>query len=151
MGNYGPFEDGGRRSPSPEPIYSSGMLNFSIRYLDSCFLTRTRSLLDGKRLNTREFRQKGKLENERHDLVVKCRMMNPDYKAPADYRAPEVKIQDVIRIPQDEFPHVNFIGLIIGPRGNTLKMMEKDTGTQNYLYSPPYNLILLSRILDTPF
>ena len=28
----------------------------------------------------------------------------------------------------DEHPNVNFIGLLIGPRGNTLKKMEKETG-----------------------
>ena len=33
-------------------------------------------------------------------------------------------------IPQDEFPEINFVGLLIGPRGNTLKTMEKDTGAK---------------------
>ena len=33
-------------------------------------------------------------------------------------------------IPQDEFPEINFVGLLIGPRGNTLKSMEKDTGAK---------------------
>lgn len=32
--------------------------------------------------------------------------------------------------PQKEFPHYNFIGLIIGPRGNTQKRMEKETNTK---------------------
>lgn len=30
-------------------------------------------------------------------------------------------------IPQEEYPDINFVGLLIGPRGNTLKSMEKDT------------------------
>ena len=30
----------------------------------------------------------------------------------------------------DKYPGVNFIGLIIGPRGNTLKKLEKDTGAK---------------------
>lgn len=29
-------------------------------------------------------------------------------------------------IPQDEHPEINFVGLLIGPRGNTLKNLEKD-------------------------
>jgi hypothetical protein len=29
-------------------------------------------------------------------------------------------------IPQEDHPEVNFVGLIIGPRGNTLKTLEKD-------------------------
>ena len=31
-------------------------------------------------------------------------------------------------IPQEEHPDINFVGLLIGPRGNTLKAMEKDVG-----------------------
>lgn len=33
-------------------------------------------------------------------------------------------------IPQNDFPDINFIGLLIGPRGNTLKKMESETGTK---------------------
>jgi splicing factor 1 len=29
-------------------------------------------------------------------------------------------------IPQEEHPDINFVGLLIGPRGNTLKNLEKD-------------------------
>lgn len=29
-------------------------------------------------------------------------------------------------IPQEDYPDVNFVGLIIGPRGTTLKSLEKD-------------------------
>ena len=29
-------------------------------------------------------------------------------------------------IPQEDHPDVNFVGLIIGPRGNTLKTLEKE-------------------------
>jgi splicing factor 1 len=33
---------------------------------------------------------------------------------------------DKVMIPQEDYPDVNFIGLIIGPRGSTLKMLEKE-------------------------
>ena len=33
-------------------------------------------------------------------------------------------------IPQDNHPDINFMGLIIGPRGNTLKALEKETGAK---------------------
>lgn len=52
------------RSPSPEPIYNS----------------------DGKRLNTREFRVRKKLEEERHQLISKMITLNPFYSAPLDYK-----------------------------------------------------------------
>ena len=45
-------------------------------------------------------------------------------------RAPQVKVSDKVMIPQDNHPDINFVGLLIGPRGNTLKNMEKDTGAK---------------------
>ena len=33
-------------------------------------------------------------------------------------------------IPQNEYPEINFIGLLIGPRGNTLRKMEAETGAK---------------------
>ena len=33
-------------------------------------------------------------------------------------------------IPQEAHPDINFVGLLIGPRGNTLKNMEKETGAK---------------------
>lgn len=40
------------------------------------------------------------------------------------------KYQEKVWIPQREYPDINFIGLLIGPRGNTLKKMESETGTK---------------------
>nr|CAH8871500.1 unnamed protein product [Trichobilharzia regenti] len=91
------------RSPSPEPIYSS----------------------DGKRLNTREYRTRKKLEDDRHALVQQLIDINPEYKPPSDY-----KITDKVFIPQENHPDINFVGLLIGPRGNTLKALEKETGAK---------------------
>lgn len=96
------------RSPSPEPIYSS----------------------DGKRLNTREFRTRRKLEEDRHTLVTRMQVINPDFKPPVDYKPPIIRVSDKVMIPQEEHPEINFVGLLIGPRGNTLKTMEKETGAK---------------------
>ncbi|CAH1099979.1 unnamed protein product [Psylliodes chrysocephalus] len=96
------------RSPSPEPIYSS----------------------DGKRLNTREFRTRKRLEEERHSLVMKMQSINPEFKPPLDYKPPVTRVSDKVMIPQEEHPEINFVGLLIGPRGNTLKTMEKETGAK---------------------
>ncbi|KAF9405922.1 hypothetical protein HW555_013518, partial [Spodoptera exigua] len=109
--------------PSPEPIYST----------------------DGKRLNTREYRTRRKLEEERHRLVTRMHQINPDFKPPPDYkyvrssarraslvgpclislycvpRPPIIRVHDKVMIPQEEHPDINFVGLLIGPRGNTLK------------------------------
>ncbi|XP_015519785.1 splicing factor 1 isoform X1 [Neodiprion pinetum] len=96
------------RSPSPEPIYSS----------------------DGKRLNTREYRTRRKLEEERHNLIQKILKINPEFKPPPDYKPPIIRVHDKVMIPQEEHPDINFVGLLIGPRGNTLKSMEKETGAK---------------------
>jgi len=96
------------RSPSPEPIYSS----------------------DGKRLNTREYRKRKELEENRHEAIQRMIRVNPEYKSPPDYKAPMIKVADKVMIPQDNHPEINFVGLLIGPRGNTLKNMEKETGAK---------------------
>jgi hypothetical protein len=57
------------------------------------------------------------------ELITEMIKINPNYKPPADYR-PEKKYRK-LRIPIDDYPGYNFIGLIIGPRGNTQKRMEK--------------------------
>lgn len=99
---------GGDRSPSPEPIYDN----------------------TGKRINTREVRKRQELELRRHEKICLLKELNPDYKPPADYRPPNIRLHDKVWIPQEENPEINFVGLLIGPRGNTLKSLEQDTGAR---------------------
>ncbi|RAL51359.1 hypothetical protein DM860_010861 [Cuscuta australis] len=96
----------GARSPSPEPIYDNM----------------------GIRINTREYRAREKLNRERQEIISQMIKKNPAFKPPADYRPP--KLQKKLYIPVKEYPGYNFIGLIIGPRGNTQKRMEKETGAK---------------------
>lgn len=81
-------------------------------------------------MNTREYRTRKKLEDERHHLVTEAWRLNPQYKPPADYKPPIVRVSDKVMIPQEEHPDINFVGLLIGPRGNTLKNLEKETGAK---------------------
>ncbi|KAF2857910.1 hypothetical protein K470DRAFT_278929 [Piedraia hortae CBS 480.64] len=97
----------GDRSPSPPPQYD----NF------------------GRRVNTREFRYRKKLEDERHRLIEKAMRIIPSYHPPADYRRP-TKTQEKVYVPVNDYPEINFIGLLIGPRGNTLKKMETESGAK---------------------
>eukprot|EP01117_Protostelium_nocturnum_P012086 TRINITY_DN4428_c0_g1_i1.p1 TRINITY_DN4428_c0_g1~~TRINITY_DN4428_c0_g1_i1.p1 ORF type:complete len:426 (-),score=125.80 TRINITY_DN4428_c0_g1_i1:104-1381(-) len=96
------------RSPSPEPVYDK----------------------DGKRVNTRDQRAKERLTLERHQLVVLANKMQPQFKPPGDYVPVTVKKTRRMHIPVEKFPGYNFIGLIIGPRGNTQKRMERETGVK---------------------
>lgn len=96
----------GARSPSPEPVYDNM----------------------GIRINTREFRARERLNRERQEIISQLIKKNPAFKPPADYRPP--KLYKKLYIPMKEYPGYNFIGLIIGPRGNTQKRMEKETGAK---------------------
>ncbi|KAA8539781.1 hypothetical protein F0562_026473 [Nyssa sinensis] len=96
----------GARSPSPEPIYDNM----------------------GIRINTREYRARERLNRERQEILSQIIKKNPAFKPPADYRPP--KLQKKLYIPMKEYPGYNFIGLIIGPRGNTQKRMERETGAK---------------------
>ena len=44
-----------------------------------------------------------------------------DYFPLSFFRPPMIKVNDKVMIPQEEHPEINFVGLLIGPRGNTLK------------------------------
>uniref|UniRef100_A0AC35U1E3 Branchpoint-bridging protein n=1 Tax=Rhabditophanes sp. KR3021 TaxID=114890 RepID=A0AC35U1E3_9BILA len=43
------------------------------------------------------------------------------YKPPSDYRNPQVRLSDKAYILHDDHPEINFVGLLIGPCGNTSK------------------------------
>ncbi|KAK3308256.1 uncharacterized protein B0T15DRAFT_523972 [Chaetomium strumarium] len=97
----------GDRSPSPPPQYDN----------------------HGRRVNTREYRYRKRLEDERHKLVEKAMKTIPNYHPPQDYRRP-TKTQEKVYVPVNDYPEINFIGLLIGPRGNTLKKMEAESGAK---------------------
>ncbi|KAI9852373.1 MAG: hypothetical protein M1838_000895 [Thelocarpon superellum] len=94
----------GDRSPSPPPQYDN----------------------QGRRVNTREYRYRKRLEDERHKLIEKAMKIIPNYHPPSDYRRP-TKTQEKVYVPVNDYPEINFIGLLIGPRGNTLKKMETES------------------------
>lgn len=93
------------RSESPPPVYD----------------------FKGRRTNTREQRYKKKLEEERHRLVEIALKMIPHYVAPDNYKRPS-SFQEKYYIPVSQYPEVNFVGLLLGPRGNTLKKLQEDSG-----------------------
>ncbi|KAH7867589.1 hypothetical protein Vadar_027161 [Vaccinium darrowii] len=94
-----------KRSPSPEAEYN----NLGIR------------------INTQEARLREKLVGERQWVLSEL-MKNPIFNAPPDSKP--LKLFKKLYIPVKEYPNYNFIGLIIGPRGNTLKNLEKETGAR---------------------
>lgn len=73
------------RSPSPPPQYDNS----------------------GKRVNTKEYRYRKRLEDERHKLVERALKTIPDYKPPSDYRRP-TKTQEKVYVPVNDYPEINF-------------------------------------------
>lgn len=95
------------RSPSPPPKYNKF----------------------GVKVNTREARVKDRLYRERDELVEWLMAnTNGEFQPPHDWR-PRKK-ERKLYVPEDEYPGYNFIGLILGPRGNTQKRMERETNTR---------------------
>ena len=92
------------RSPSPPPTYDE----------------------EGKRTNTREQRYRKKLEEERYRLVEIAIKMIPFYVPPLGYVRP-TKFQDKLYVPVDQYPDINFVGLLLGPRGNTLRKLQEES------------------------
>ncbi|RPB04726.1 hypothetical protein L873DRAFT_1799138 [Choiromyces venosus 120613-1] len=96
-----------KRSLSPDPIYD----------------------VNGRLTNIREARYREHLEAERHDLVVQVWATNPQYRPPSHYRKPVAKHEKVY-VPVGDYPEINSIGLLIGPRRHTLKRIEKESGAK---------------------
>ena len=96
-------ESNPNRSPSPPPRYDS----------------------NGKRTNTREVRMREALMKEKGRLIEELLKLNPTFQAPADFV--KSKPSRKLYLPKQTNPLFNYIGLIIGPRGNTQKQMETAT------------------------
>ncbi|CAL1716829.1 unnamed protein product [Somion occarium] len=98
------------RSPSPPPTYDA----------------------HGRRTNTREVRYRKKLEDERIRLVDRAMKNDPNFRPPVEYHQQKrsQRPSEKVYIPVKEFPEINFFGLLVGPRGNSLKKMERDSGAK---------------------
>lgn len=83
----------------------------------------------GNRTNTREQRTKNMLEKERHFLVETAVSSISNFVAPMDYRKP-IKTFERLYVPVKDYPDINFVGLLLGPRGNTLKQIQERSGAK---------------------
>jgi splicing factor 1 len=99
----------GQRSPSPPPKFDAY----------------------GRRSNTREVRYREKLEEERKRLVDRAMKNDPNFRPPAEMmQRRNGRPMEKVYIPVHEFPEINFFGLLVGPRGNSLKRMERESGAK---------------------
>ena len=58
-------------------------------------------------MNTREYRYRKRLEDERHKLIEKAMKIIPNYHPPSDYRRP-TKTQEKVYVPVNDYPEINF-------------------------------------------
>lgn len=65
-----------------------------------------------------------KVEAERFRICTRLKNLDSSFVAPRGMRPP--KCVDKLYIPKEKEGTLNFIGLILGPRGNTQKRLEKD-------------------------
>ena len=99
------------RSPSPEPVYGR----------------------DGARVNTRAARAARKCDTARAEaLELIARLCasssSVSFRFPESY-APPRKTRKIF-VPAATHPGYNFFGLIVGPRGNTQKQMQREFGVK---------------------
>lgn len=45
-------------------------------------------------------------------------------------RPMQTRVEEKIYLPVDDYPDVNFMGMLIGPRGQSLKTLESETGAK---------------------
>ena len=65
-------------------------------------------------------------------LVEKQMKLDPNFRPPAEYHATKRNMRptEKVYLPIKDFPQINFFGLLVGPRGNTLKKMERESGAK---------------------
>ncbi|CAA7399134.1 unnamed protein product [Spirodela intermedia] len=83
-------------------------------------------------LNLSKSHNRESLELEKRELIGEILRLNPNYKAPPDYK-PLLK-EAKVPISVKAHPGYNFIGLILGPASNTQKRLEEETGAKVRVY-----------------
>jgi hypothetical protein len=103
----------GSRAPSPEPEYDE----------------------DGRRTNTRIQRFRGRLMRERQELVGRQVALTQTPELARLLEAAMAKELDIDIPTFESHPNYNFVGCVIGARGNTQKRLERETGALDTFYN----------------
>jgi splicing factor 1 len=83
----------------------------------------------GRRINTRQHRYRQCLEQERQALVGTALNTIPGYQRPRDLHSfKQPLFIEKVYIPVKDFPSINFIGQILGPRGQSLADLNNQSG-----------------------
>ncbi|KAK7387312.1 hypothetical protein VNO78_28024 [Psophocarpus tetragonolobus] len=69
-----------------------------------------------------------------HDMLAGVQGLNMDWQtSPVVPSSPTVKKILRLDIPKDSYPNFNFVGRLLGPRGNSLKRVEATTGCRVFI------------------
>ena len=73
-------------------------------------------------MNTREYRYRKRLEDERHKQIEKAMKIIPNYHPPSDYRRP-TKTQEKVYVPVNDYPEINF-SMLTNPLSPNLLLLS---------------------------
>ena len=79
-------------------------------------------------MNTREYRYRKRLEDERHKQIEKAMKIIPNYHPPSDYRRP-TKTQEKVYVPVNDYPEINF------------SMLTNSLSPNHFLYISPVSVM----------
>ncbi|KAL0239828.1 hypothetical protein GEMRC1_009936 [Eukaryota sp. GEM-RC1] len=90
--------------------------------------TLTVHALHKEMLETRAPNERKDIRSSRDAIIEDALRTNPMFHPPSDWCPSSNKYTTKIAIPQEDHPEINFVGLLIGPRGESLKKLETETG-----------------------
>ncbi|EDV36559.1 uncharacterized protein Dana_GF13021, isoform A [Drosophila ananassae] len=115
-----PEADGGGHSTSHTTLRDTPQLNEKTNaYLQEC-------LLEKKTLEKKHIITKRLLDDEVEKILVSGRIPKPEIYANV-YSEKPIRVAQKVLFPIKEYPKFNFVGKILGPKGNTLRQLQEET------------------------
>nr|XP_017027558.1 KH domain-containing, RNA-binding, signal transduction-associated protein 2 isoform X3 [Drosophila kikkawai] len=115
-----PEADGGGHNTSHAALRDTPQLNEKTNaYLQEC-------LLEKKTLEKKHIITKRLLDDEVEKILVSGRIPKPEIYANV-YSEKPIRVAQKVLFPIKEYPKFNFVGKILGPKGNTLRQLQEET------------------------
>ncbi|XP_017078857.1 KH domain-containing, RNA-binding, signal transduction-associated protein 2 isoform X2 [Drosophila eugracilis] len=115
-----PEADGGGHTTSHATLRDTPQLNEKTNaYLQEC-------LLEKKTLEKMHIITKRLLDDEVEKILVSGRIPKPEIYANV-YSEKPIRVAQKVLFPIKEYPKFNFVGKILGPKGNTLRQLQEET------------------------
>ncbi|ALC40514.1 qkr58E-1 [Drosophila busckii] len=113
-------ETEGGHTTNHAPLHDTPQLNEKTNaYLQEC-------LLEKKTLEKKNIITKRLLDDEVEKILVSGRIPKPEIYANV-YSEKPIRVAQKVLFPIKEYPKFNFVGKILGPKGNTLRQLQEET------------------------